>query len=181
MHPDNGVNIMNYHVYGYAQKHHIVFSRSRPYHKNDNCFVEQKNSTHVRQVVGYLRYDSEAEQTIINDLYRNELRLYKNFFQPVMKLTNKYRVGGKIKKKYDTPRTPYQRIMEAESISTQEKKNLRHIYETMNPAELKRGIDRKLTQLHRAYQKKNGSPQVKVSQTRKSAPSMVSYYIGQPV
>ena len=78
--------------------------------------MEQKNSTHVRRIIGHLRYDTEKELNIINSLYRSELRLYKNFFQPVMKLKEKIRDKGKVHRKYDTPLTPYQRIMESEKI-----------------------------------------------------------------
>lgn len=180
MHPDNGGNIMNYHVYEYAKKNKIVFSRSRPYKKNDNCFVEQKNSTHVRQVVGYLRYDTEEEREIISDLYQNELRLYKNFFQPVMKLTEKTRVNGTIKKKYDTPKTPYVRLVESSDISEKTKKELRTLYESLNPADLKRAIDAKLATLYRAYQKHRGSKNVEPSR-KKLSTTMVSLEIGQPV
>ena len=84
-HPDNGTNLLNYAIYTYAEKEGLKFSRSRPYHKNDNCFIEQKNSTHIRQVIGYIRYDTEDEMNCLNDLYRNELRLYKNFFQRILK------------------------------------------------------------------------------------------------
>src|SRR3990167_8482737 len=181
MHPDNGGNIMNYHVYAYSQKNKIALSRSRPYKKNDNCFVEQKNSTHVRQVVGYRRYDSKEEQNIINDLYRNELRLYKNFFQPVMKLTKKYRVAGKIKKKYDTPKTPYRRLMESERITKKQKKELKQTYESLNPGNLKRSIDMKLHNLAHAYDKKNKSQRRIDRPLKQLRPSTVSYYIGQPV
>lgn len=183
IHPDNGGNIMNYHLYAYAAKEQLAFSRSRPYQKNDNCFVEQKNSTHVRQIVGYLRYDTEEERTIIAHLYQNELRLYKNFFQPVMKLVSKTRVNGKIKKKYDAPRTPYQRLMESNSLSQPQKNKLRKCYQTLNPAELKRTIDAKLQELYQAYQKKNGSSYVETNRitNKKLVPSIVSYYIGQPV
>ncbi|NOQ68204.1 hypothetical protein GQ568_02065 [Patescibacteria group bacterium] len=93
-HPDNGTNLLNYAIYTYAEKEGLEFSRSRPYHKNDNCFIEQKNSTHIRQVIGYLRYDTWEELDCLNDLYQNELRLYKNFFQPVIKLKSKERRGG---------------------------------------------------------------------------------------
>jgi hypothetical protein len=180
MHPDNGGNIMNYHLYQYAEKNGVAFSRSRPYKKNDNCFVEQKNSTHVRQVVGYLRYDTEEERGIIDDLYRNELRFYKNFFQPVMKLKSKTRIGGTVKKKYDTPKTPYRRLMES-TISKTQKDELERVYESLNPADLKRKIDAKLAALYRAYQKKNGSRKVDARRDKKSMPSLVSFFIGQPV
>jgi len=177
MHPDNGGNIMNYHIYAYAMKKGIIFSRSRPYKKNDNCFVEQKNSTHVRQVVGYHRYESEDERCIISDLYQNELRQYKNFFQPVMKLVRKERIAGKIKKKYDTPKTPYQRLMESTAVSEKKKDELKKTYESLNPAALKKAIDAKLGCLSRAYQKKNGSSLVDTSRNinKKFVPSIVSF------
>lgn len=158
IHPDNGGNILNIHVYNYAKKHGIAMSRSRPYKKNDNCFVEQKNSTHVRQVVGYLRYDTREEQVIMNSLYRNELRLYKNFFQPVMKLTSKERIKGKIHKKQGKAMTPYKRLMESPMVRITTKAQLQKQYGSLNPAELKRKIDAKLMQLHRAHQKKNSLP-----------------------
>jgi len=158
IHPDNGGNIMNYAVYAYAEKHAIEFSRSRPYKKNDNCFVEQKNSTHVRGVVGYLRYDTEKERMIISSLYKGELRLYKNFFQPIMKLASKERINGKIHKKYDTPKTPYRRLMESNTLSEEQKIALTELYENLNPAELKRKINEKLKDLSRVYDKKNGTP-----------------------
>jgi len=144
MHPDNGSNILNWHIYKYAQDEHLELSRSRAYKKNDNCFVEQKNSTHVRRQFGYLRFDTKEEQEIMNDLYRNELRLYKNFFQPVMKLEKKVRVKGKIHRKYDKPRTPYKRIMESDQVSNEVKIKLKDTYESLNPAMLKRSIDEKV-------------------------------------
>jgi hypothetical protein len=80
----------------------LEFTRSRPNRKNDNAYIEQKNWTHVRKLLRYLRYDTLGELMIINDLYRNELRLYKNFFQPVMKLVSKERIGGRVKPEFDT-------------------------------------------------------------------------------
>jgi hypothetical protein len=158
IHPDNGGNILNIHVYHYAMNHGIAMSRSRPYKKNDNCFVEQKNSTHVRQVVGYLRYDTAQEQEIMNGLYRNALRLYKNFFQPVMKLASKERINGKIHKKQGGAMTPFKRLMGSPTVPETMKVKLQKQYESLNPAELKRNIDVNLSRLHRAYQKKNGLP-----------------------
>lgn len=158
IHPDNGGNILNIHVYNYAQKHGINMSRSRPYKKNDNCFVEQKNSTHVRQVVGYLRYDTVEEQAIMNDLYQNELRLYKNFFQPVMKLAAKERIKGKIHKRQGRAMTPYKRLINSKFLSRKRKLALTKIYDSLNPAKLKRAMDAKLALLYNAYKKKNGLP-----------------------
>ncbi len=173
IHPDNAMNLLNWHVYKYAEKEGLRYSRSRPYKKNDNCFVEQKNSTHVRRSFGYLRYDTEGEVDIMNDLYRNELRLYKNFFQPVMKLIGKERVKGKIHRRYDSPKTPYKRIMESSQVSEEVKDRLVEVYGKLNPAELKRKIDVKLKELYKVYQKKNGR---KVDFTaEKLTPSMVSF------
>lgn len=172
IHPDNGGNILNIHMYTYALKHDIKMSRSRPYKKNDNCFVEQKNSTHVRQVVGYLRYDTEEERVIMSDLYRNELRLFKNFFQPVMKLKEKMRVKGKIHKKQGKAMTPYKRLMESPALSKKEKVVLTRVYESLNPAELKRTIDAKLTLLYKAHCKKNG---VSVDASRSTKKSSSAY------
>ena len=176
IHPDNGGNILNYHVWTWTQEKGIAYSRSRPYKKNDNCFVEQKNSTHVRKIVGYLRYDTEEELNIINDLYRNELRLFKNFFQPIIKLKEKIRVEGKIHKKYDRAKTPYQRLMERPQVSEEKKKELKEIYESLNPAELKRRIDLKLKNLYKAYQmKKSLSVEASSITNKKIMPSSVSF------
>ena len=173
MHPDNGSNILNYLLYDYTQKEGIEFTRSRPYKKNDNCFVEQKNSTHVRHVIGYLRYDTKEEMNIINDLYHNELRLYKNFLLPVMKLKEKVRNKGKIHRKYEESKTPYQRLMGSNQITEERKDELKKIYDGLNPAELKRQIDRKLDNLYKAYQKKMRSKSIDTK--KKLTTTMVSF------
>lgn len=157
MHPDNGPNIMNYHIYEYGIANGIALSRSRPYKKNDNCFVEQKNSTHVRQKIGYLRYDTEEERRIISDLYLNDLRLFKNFFQPIIKLVSKIRIKGKIKKKYDIPKTPYKRLMESDKLRQTQKDKLKKIYDSLNPALLKKNIDKKLDELQKIHDKKRAA------------------------
>ncbi len=156
IHPDNQNSLINYHVYDYCQKENIDFTRSRPYKKNDNCFVEQKNWTHIRKMVGYLRYDTEKELEILNDLYHNELRLYKNFFQPIIKLREKIRINGKIRKKYEEAKTPYHRLMESQGVKQETKNKLTAIYEVLNPAELKRQIDKKLKMLNMTYDYKKG-------------------------
>lgn len=177
MHPDNGSNLLNWHAVTYAEKTGISLSRSRPYKKNDNCFVEQKNSTHVRKPFGYLRYDTEKELTIICDLYRNELRLYKNFFQPVMKLKEKVRIKGKVHRKYDEAKTPYHRIIESDEINENVKKELTAIYDNLNPAELKRRINEKIKKLYKVYMEKNGSQEVIAD--KKLSIATVSYYMMQ--
>ena len=177
IHSDNGTEYINAHLFRYSEKEGLAFSRSRPNKKNDNCFVEQKNWTHVKKYVGYLRYDSQEEQEIFNDLYRNELRLYKNFFQPVIKLVLKERIGGKIHRKYEIAKTPYQRVMESKEISKEKKQQLKRIYQSLNPAELKRTIDKKLDLLYKTYQKKNKSQ--KVEPEKKLKPIWVRKYIAQ--
>ena len=177
IHPDNDSSFINWHLERYCKKEGIEFTRSRPYKKNDNCFVEQKNSTHIRGVIGHLRYDTEKELEIINSLYRNELRLYKNFFQPVMKLKEKIRDKGKVHRKYDTPKTPYQRIMESSHIPGETKSKLQAIYNSSNPAQLKRGIEKKLKKLYRVYQEKNNIEEVKPC--KKQTPRLVTSYMTQ--
>ncbi len=138
---DNGGEFINSHLYRYCQKEKITFTRARAYRKNDNCYVEQKNYSVVRRAVGYHRYDTEKEQKLLNELYCH-LRFYTNYFQPVMKLLEKIRVGSKVKKKYDLPKTPYQRVLESPGVDKEKKKELRREYAKLNPAELKRQITR---------------------------------------
>lgn len=116
----------------------------------------------MKKYVGYLRYDILKEQVILNDLYQNELRLYKNFFQSVIKLISKEKIRGKICRKYDTPKTPYQMVMKSKEVSPEKKQELKKIYDSLNPAELKRAIDRKLGLLYQAYQEKRKSSGVEI-------------------
>ena len=180
IHPDNDTTFINYHMYEYTKQEGLEFSRSRPYKKNDNCFVEQKNSTHVRQVIGYCRYDTHDEQTIINNLYENELRLYKNFFQTVMKLLKKTREKGKIHREYDKPKTPYHRLLESKQISSAMKLELTKQYNNLNPAQLKRNIDEKLNLLYQTYKQKHKNNNLNINILRvefenKLKPTMVTF------
>ncbi len=172
IHPDNGTNLINTLLYNYMLKEGIEFTRSRTYKKNDNCFVEQKNSTHVRAAIGYLRYDTKEEMDLINEIYMNELRIFKNFFQPVMKLKGKIRIKGRVHRKYEEAKTPYQRIMESDQIDSKIKEKLRLMYNNMNPAEIKRELDRKLDILCKIYQKKKDSQMV--DKYKKQIPFKVS-------
>lgn len=117
IHSDNGTEFINAHLYTYTRKEKLGFSRSRPFKKNDNYLVEQKNYTHVRRYLGHQRYDALEEQEILNNLYSGELYLYKNFFQPQIKLKDKVRVGSKIHRKYHQAMTPYQMVMKAKTQS----------------------------------------------------------------
>src|SRR5687768_7750138 len=107
---DNGSEFVNHELLRYCQKERITFTRARPYRKNDNCYVEQKNYSVVRQTVGYQRFDTAAELMVLRQLYQT-LRLYTNFFQPTMKLKSKQRFGSRVKKSYHAPQTPYQRVL----------------------------------------------------------------------
>lgn len=143
---DNGGEFLNHHLLAYfkERKQPIQFTRSRPYHKGDNAHVEQKNWTHVRQLLGYYRLENADLVSLINDLYHNEFSWLHNYFCPAMKLTEKRRVGAKIIKKYDFPQTPYQRLMSSENISLLQKEKLKIKYQSLNPFELKTIIENKL-------------------------------------
>jgi hypothetical protein len=107
---DNGSEFINDHLYRYCQEHAIQFTRGRPYKKDDNAHIEQKNWTHVRKLVGYWRYDTPAAVAALNDLYQHELRLFQNLFLPSVKLLSKERVGARVRRRYDQARTPLERV-----------------------------------------------------------------------
>jgi len=153
---DNGGEFINSHLVRFCKDNRLTFTRSRSYRKNDNCFVEQKNYSVVRRAVGYLRYTTEQEQTLINELY-GHLRLYTNFFQPVMKLIDKTRSGSRVKKRYDMAKTPYQRILESPFVVPDVKKHLKKQYTLLNPAELKRKIVRLQEKLWKLASQKTSS------------------------
>jgi transposase InsO family protein len=136
---DNGSEFINANLLRYCEHKHITFTRSRPYKKNDQAHVEQKNWSIVRQLVGYDRYEGRRAYRRLDALYAI-LHFYVNFFQPVMKLISKERVGSKVKKQYDTAKTPYQRILESDQVAEEVKQQLREQYDTLNPAALLRTV-----------------------------------------
>jgi hypothetical protein len=137
---DNGSEFINDQLLKYCRQEKITFTRSRPYRKNDNCYVEQKNYSIVRRAVGYARYDTDEQCELLNELY-SHLRLYTNFFLPTMKLKSKERIGSKVKKCYDQALTPYQRVLQTKLVSQKTKEQLRARYRILNPAALKRKIE----------------------------------------
>ena len=143
---DNGSEFINYPLLNYAEQQKITFTRGRAWKKNDGCFIEQKNYSVVRRAVGYARYEGHSAVRLLNALYA-QLRLYTNFFQPVMKLLAKERIGAKVKKTYDRPCTPYQRLLASQALGAAAKRSLRAQYAALNPAELKRNIHRLQNQL----------------------------------
>jgi len=143
---DNGSEFINQHLYSYCRREGITFTRSRSYKKNDSCHVEQKNWSVVRRLIGYDRYNSRAALEALNRTY-DLLRLYVNFFQPVMKLVAKTRHGAKVHKVYDTARTPYQRLLASGVLTEAKQQELASIYHGLNPALLLKQINENLEHL----------------------------------
>ena len=168
IHPDNDTGMINGLLWDYCRGARIKMSRSRPYKKNDNAWVEQRNWTHIRKVVGYQRLDTLGEMTILRELY-GCLTLYKNFFQPTIKLIEKVRVGGKIHRRYDEPKTPYQRVLESGQISKAAIRRLRAQHDSLNVAELHRRIEALRDQLFQAVEAKH-APEPKAA--RRHGPSI---------
>ena len=136
---DNGSEFINHGLYDYCQRWGITFTRSRSYKKNDSCHVEQKNWVVVRRVIGYQRFSSKAAFKALDDIY-TLLRLYINFFQPVLKLVGKTRHGAKVHKVYDKAQTPYQRLLRSGVLTEDKKRELGSVYAALNPVTLLKQI-----------------------------------------
>ena len=143
---DNGNEFLNHdlHSYFFNRKNRVEFVRRRPYQKNDNAHVEQKNWTHVREIFGYDRFDDLSQVEWMNDIYQRLWNPIWNFFTPVMKLKTKTRIGGKITKIYDTPTTPYHRLMISQTLTPEQKQKLEDKFKELNPFILKKELDEKL-------------------------------------
>ncbi len=148
---DNGSEFLNHHLIRYftdtERPRQIQFTRSRPYHSDDNAHVEQKNWTHVRQLLGYERFDNPAVVEMINALYKNEISLMNNYFSPNFKLAEKQRVDATIIKKHSKPATPYQRLMQSPHLTDAKKNELTTLYNQLNPFKLKNEIQKKLNKI----------------------------------
>jgi hypothetical protein len=145
---DNGTEFLNYELLKYFRMNRetpIEFARRRPYKKNDNAHVEQKNWTHVRQIFGYERLEERELVTLMNEIYRDYWNPLFNFFFPCRKLVEKTRIGGRIKKRYDQPKTPYQRLIECGSLDPETKQALKDRYAKLNPFELQETLKSKLS------------------------------------
>ena len=143
---DNGSEFINHHLWEYSQAEpKLQFTRGRPYKKDDNAHIEQKNWTHVRKLLGYGRFEGREALGAINDLYRNELRWFQNFFQPSMRLVKKVRVGSKNRRRYDAPRTPLDRVIESGAGEPEKVAQLKALREKLDPFALAETIERKLT------------------------------------
>jgi hypothetical protein len=151
---DNDSSFINDQILRYCRKRKIVFTRSRPYKKNDNAHVEQKNWTTVRKIFGYVRIDTQRQVDMMNELYCVSLRDYTNYFQPVQKLLEKKRVGARVVKKYDRAKTPYQRVLESKEVSEEVKEKLRTHYMNLNPVALRKEVEKGLEKLFSSVEKR---------------------------
>jgi len=146
---DNGSEFLNWHLVRYCQDRPqpVQFTRSRPYKKDDNAHIEQKNWTHVRQWLGYPRFGDPRLVALLNDLYTTEWRLLHNFFLPSVKLLAKQRQGAKIIKQHDVPRTPAQRVLASSEIPKAVKHQLTTQLRRLNPFHLRQTIDAKISRI----------------------------------
>jgi hypothetical protein len=145
---DTGSEFINGHLYAWCQVQHINFSRTRPYRKNDNCFVEEKNNSLVRHTVGYLRYDTAEELRLLKAIYERQT-LLSNYFYPWMKLVSKTRRGARVYRRHDIPRTPFQRLLERPDVPEETKRRLRDTFDSLNPGELRRQLTQLQDHLYR--------------------------------
>lgn len=154
-HTDNGSEFLNDLLVAWSRREGVRFTRGRPYRKNDQAWVEQRNGLVVRRLVGYARYSSRAAFLVFQRLYRL-LRLQLNFFRPVRKLLSKRRLGARVVKRYDAAQTPYQRLLAAGALSPAQRETLAAQLATLDPIALAREIEQtlevlwKLADTHRA-------------------------------
>jgi len=145
-HSDNGSEFINACLLGWCRRHQVRFTRGRPYRKNDQAWVEQRNGLLVRRLVGYDRYSSRAAWTLLQRLY-DRLRLQHNFFRPVRKLLSKQRIGGMVRKRYDAAQTPYQRVLAAGALTPTQQQALAAQFHALDPILLAQDIQRTLDML----------------------------------
>lgn len=154
---DSGSEFMNFdleHYFKARAENAVKMTRSRPYKKDDNCYVEQKNFTHVREIFGYERISDRELVPLMNEIYTELWCPLQNYFTPSMKILRKTRIGARIKKEYDVPRTPYQRVLESPGISEEQKEDLRLRKSGLNPFQLQDQLERKLRQFQEILRQK---------------------------
>lgn len=144
---DNGSEFINHHLHGYCATQGIQFTRGRPYKKDDNAHIEQKNWTHVRKLLGYVRYDSAPALTAMNALYE-DLRLLQNLFLPSVKLIERHRVGARIRRRYDAPRTPLERVAACPEADAEKVRALQQLQARLDPFILAQRIDHGLAHVY---------------------------------
>ncbi len=146
IHSDSGGEFINEQLYRYCHAEQLKFTRGRAGKKNDNARVEQKNWSVVRHFTGYGRYETPQQLKQLNAVYAM-VRLYVNFFKPVLKLQAKRRVGSKVKRIYDEPKTPCQRLLECESLSQADKQKLEALFKRLSLSKVKAELDKRLAAL----------------------------------
>jgi hypothetical protein len=153
---DNGTEFLNEEMLAYAKDkvQPFMFVRRRAFKKNDNAHVEQKNFTHVRELFGYERIDDMQTLILMNEIYQAYWNPLWNYFTPMMKLVKKERIKSQIKKTYDEPKTPYQRLLDTDRLTIQEKRKLKEAYASKNPFFLKKELDRKLKIFHQLVEQR---------------------------
>lgn len=145
---DNGSEFINWHLQRWCQQNRIQLTRGRPYKKDDNAHIEQKNWTHVRKLLGWERYDSQAAVEAINDLYRRELRLWLNLYLPSVKLLKKVRVGSKVRRVYDQAQTPFERVLSCTTHGRKQVAELKRLRSSLDPFVLGQSIQKKLDRIY---------------------------------
>ena len=145
---DNGSEFINWHLQRWCQQNQIQLTRGRPYKKDDNAHIEQKNWTHVSKLLGCERYDSRAAVEAMNDLNRQELRLWLNLYLPSVKLVKKVRVGSKVRRVYDAPQTPLERVMASASAHSNQIAALKKLWASLDPFQLGKVIERKIEAIY---------------------------------
>ncbi len=146
---DNGSEFINWHLKSWCDQRHIQLTRGRPYKKDDNAHIEQKNWTHVRKLLAWDRYDTHEAVAAMNDLYGQELRLWLNLFLPSVKLLKKVRVGARVRRVYDAARTPFERVRECAQADREKVAKLQELRKRLDPFQLSRIIERKLERISR--------------------------------
>jgi hypothetical protein len=157
---DNGSEFMNKEFYNMISRKHIEFTRSRPYRKNDNCYAEQKNFTHVRELFGYDRIGHQELYDIMWDIYKNYFNPLHNFFIPQIRSVKKVRIGAKYKRTYDKAKTPFERLMESDKLSNFEKNELQKRFDVLNPITLRKDLNNKLKYYRRRLNELNNPPEI---------------------
>jgi hypothetical protein len=181
---DNGSEFINYHLKTFCDQNHIQFTRGRPYKKDDNAHIEQKNYTHVRKIFGYERYDSQPALQAMNDLYRNELRVLQNLFLPSMKLLEKTRIGSKLKRRYDQPHTPLGRLLICPKVDPLKIEKLKDLRQSIDPFALAKRIEQKLERIYLLANRRsspNPSPQpstAPLTAAERQAVEEISQFLG---
>jgi len=146
---DNGSEFINWHLKGWCEQKNIQLTRGRPYKKDDNAHIEQKNWTHVRKLLAWDRYDTHEAVAAMNDLYGGELRLWLNLFLPSVKLLKKVRVGSRVRRVYDAARTPFERVRECLQADPEKVAKLEELRKRLDPFQLSRIIERQLERISR--------------------------------